>query len=58
MYDALDGDRSDLDGYAAMHRSLGRCSVLDVGCGTGTSALRPSGGLDVMRVDPTDLCAP
>jgi len=24
-YDALDGDRSDLDGYAAMHRSLGRC---------------------------------
>ncbi|MDP9392976.1 MAG: class I SAM-dependent methyltransferase [Actinomycetota bacterium] len=53
VYDALDGDRSDLDGYAAIARELGARSVLDVGCGTGTFALRlAAGGLDVIGVDP------
>jgi len=53
VYDALDGDRSDLDGYDAVAKELGARTVLDVGCGTGTFALGlASRGLQVTAVDP------
>jgi ubiquinone/menaquinone biosynthesis C-methylase UbiE len=39
IYDALDGDRSDLDVYARLVFERGARRVLDVGCGTGTFAL-------------------
>ena len=37
IYDALDPDRSDLDGYVGIARELGARRVLDIGCGTGRS---------------------
>ncbi len=40
IYDALDPDRSDLDVYAALASELGARHVVDLGCGTGTFALR------------------
>lgn len=53
IYDALDPDRSDLDGYLAIARELGARSVLDIGCGTGTFAVLLAGaGFDVVGVDP------
>jgi len=53
VYDALDPDRSDLQVYLDMVHELGACSVLDVGCGTGTFALLLADrGLDVIGVDP------
>ena len=53
VYDAFDSDRSDLDAYLAIVDELGAGSVLDVGCGTGTFALRLAArGLDVVGVDP------
>jgi SAM-dependent methyltransferase len=53
LYDPLDPDRADLDGYAAMVAEFGARSVLDVGCGTGTFAcLLADRGLDVTGVDP------
>ena len=39
IYDALDGDRSDLDLYVSISDELGVTRVLDVGCGTGSFAL-------------------
>ena len=52
-YDPLDPDRSDLDAYAALADELGARSVLDVGCGTGTFAIRLAGrGFEVTAVDP------
>ncbi len=53
IYDVHDGERDDLDAYEAIVEELGARSVLDVGCGTGTLALRSAGtGHDVVGVDP------
>jgi SAM-dependent methyltransferase len=53
VYDALDGERSDLDAYLAFADEVGATRVLDVGSGTGTFAiLVASGGRDVVGVDP------
>ena len=53
VYDALESDRSDLDVYTAIVAELGAQLVLDVGCGTGTFALRlTEQGTDVVGLDP------
>lgn len=53
IYDALDPDRSDLEVYAALVDELGARTVLNIGCGTGTCALRLAGrGLAVTAADP------
>lgn len=38
IYDVFDGDRSDLEVYAAMAEESGARRVPDIGCGTGTAA--------------------
>jgi len=40
IYDALDPDRSDLHAYVGIAAELGARRVVDIGCGTGTLALR------------------
>ena len=40
VYDPLDPDRSDLDGYAALVDEFGAHSVLDIGRGTAPSPAR------------------
>jgi SAM-dependent methyltransferase len=53
IYDALNPDRSDLDLHEALLDVLGARTVLDIGCGTGSFALRlASRGLHVTAVEP------
>jgi len=53
IYDDLDGVRDDLDVYVALIESTAATSVLDIGCGTGTLAVRVAlAGVDVTGVDP------
>lgn len=52
-YDVMDGPRDDLDLYVDVARELGARSVLDIGCGTGTLAIRlAADGYAVTGVDP------
>ena len=53
VYDAIEGERKDLDVYVEIVAELRAQSVLDIGCGTGTFAcLLASRGIDVVAVDP------
>ncbi|UIJ36393.1 bifunctional 2-polyprenyl-6-hydroxyphenol methylase/3-demethylubiquinol 3-O-methyltransferase UbiG [Allobranchiibius sp. GilTou73] len=53
VYDAFEGDRSDLTAYRAIIGELGATSVLDIGCGTGVLALMlAADGVAVHAVDP------
>ena len=53
IYDAVDGDRNDLDLYVALVEEVGARSVLDLGCGTGSLAGRLARrGIEVIGVDP------
>lgn len=54
VYDAFDGDRSDLDVYAELVRGWGAHRVVDIGCGTGVLAvLLTTHGVRVTGVDPS-----
>ncbi len=54
IYDLQWVERHDLDAYAAMAGEFGARTVLDIGCGTGTFALRlAEAGLEVTGVDPS-----
>ncbi|SDJ81835.1 Methyltransferase domain-containing protein [Nocardioides sp. YR527] len=53
LYDVFDDDRSDLDAYVAIAREVGARRIIDLGCGTGSLAVRLAGeGLSVVGVDP------
>jgi SAM-dependent methyltransferase len=53
LYDVFDNDRSDLDTYVAIAEEVRAGTVLDIGCGTGSLAVRLAAqGLTVVGVDP------
>jgi SAM-dependent methyltransferase len=53
LYDIFDDDRTDLDLYAGIAAELGAGRVLDLGCGTGTLAIRlAAAGFEVLGADP------
>lgn len=53
VYDAFDGDRPDLEVYAAIAAEFGARRVADIGCGTGVFAVLLAGhGITVTGVDP------
>jgi SAM-dependent methyltransferase len=53
IYDVFDGDRGDLEVYAAMAAEFGARMVVDIGCGTGTfGCLLASRGFSVVGLDP------
>lgn len=53
LYDVFDSDRSDLDAYVAIAEELAAETVVDVGCGTGSLAVRLAElGKTVVGVDP------
>ena len=53
LYDVFEDDRADLDMYVAIAQELGARSVVDIGCGTGSLAVRLAAlGLQVVGVDP------
>ncbi len=55
LYDVLDSDRTDLDVYEDVVAELRAASVVDIGCGTGTLAVRLAAkGLSVLGVDPAE----
>ncbi|WP_030430222.1 class I SAM-dependent methyltransferase [Allokutzneria albata] len=55
VYDAFDGDRSDLTMYLAIADELGARHVLDIGCGTGCLAiLLADSGRAVVGVEPAE----
>lgn len=53
VYDAFDGERSDLDAYVDLVKDLRVGRVLDLGCGTGSLPVRLAAeGVRVIGVDP------
>jgi SAM-dependent methyltransferase len=53
LYDFFDGDRSDLDLYLSIAEEVDADSIVDIGCGTGSLAVRlAEGGKTVVGVDP------
>lgn len=53
LYDVFDDDRSDLDAYVAIAREVGAHRIIDLGCGTGSLAVRlAADGFAVVGVDP------
>jgi len=54
IYDLQWAERDDLDAYVALAGEFGARVVLDIGCGTGTFALRlADAGYEVTGVDPS-----
>jgi ubiquinone/menaquinone biosynthesis C-methylase UbiE len=53
LYDVLDGDRRDLDAYVAVAEEVAATRIVDIGCGTGSLAVRLAAqGRTVTGVDP------
>lgn len=55
LNDVFDDDRSDLDAYVALAREVDARRIIDIGCGTGSLAVRLAGdGFSVVGVDPAE----